>query len=224
MAAILCESFSKMCSGACDAFGYILCAPCRFCGATCEITKDVICTPFFCYLAVVSCIMVPPICMTFAALADGAGLGCKLFIWLLINSALCVANILSAFHISKNILKDDIEIGGTEYKLSSSAKLSINDTNPGSSYRIQYVLCYDPITAVYLLLKAGFVIWQFVGVSWALAGDDACGISSYALYSAICGFSFISVAGCALVCSLCCLREHGNMSQSYGPRHTASAF
>ena len=81
--------------------------------------------------------------MTFSALADGAGLGCKLFIWLLVNSVLCVANILSAFHISKNILKDDIEIGGTEYKLSSSAKMALTDTNPGSSSRIQYVLCYD---------------------------------------------------------------------------------
>ena len=165
MAAILCESFSKMCSGMCECIGHVLCLPCRICGTSCELTKDMICSPFFCYLAVVSFIMVPPICMTIMALVDGAGIGCKLFIWLLVNAALCVANITAAFHISRNILaEEDIEVAGTEYKLSTNDK-SLQDTNPGSSSRTQHALCYDPVTAMYLLVKAGFVILKFLGVS-----------------------------------------------------------
>lgn len=78
-----------------------------------------------------------------------------------------------------------------------------------SMTRIKYVLCYDPLVAIYMIIFFVWVVWQSIGTSRAfkLGGLAYCGtVSDWTMVSVICGYLYMGLVGIAFLCSLCCLR------------------
>ena len=92
MAALICESFGKLCGNCCSALTY----PCQKCG---ECFSKVVCSPFFPYLAVTAVLNVPPAIWGLQAL----GLQCDDSSWLLVNGGLCIVHLVAAFYIVNRI-------------------------------------------------------------------------------------------------------------------------
>lgn len=129
MAAVLCESISKMCSAMCTGVKTVLCLPCEVCGFTCDFITDVCRSDFCAYLTVTIVFNLPPVIYTFSTLfsqevyINDGGCNSMLMQWLTLHCILCGINILAAIYISKRISdvshtnpfvedKNDVERGG----------------------------------------------------------------------------------------------------------------
>jgi len=99
MAALLCESFGKLCSGC----SHAMCLPCRAC---CEGIGQAITSPFFPYIAVTLALNVPP---TVFGIQSIAGQSCPAT-WLWVNAALCAIHIIACFYIAHKVQEDSAEI------------------------------------------------------------------------------------------------------------------
>jgi hypothetical protein len=102
MAAIICESFGKLC----HALGDVICLPCKACGIGCEAIMDALKSPFSLYILVAVGLNAAPIYMGIRTLPDlGGGCG-EATSWLIVNGAICLIHIVAAFYMIHKIQED----------------------------------------------------------------------------------------------------------------------
>jgi len=233
MAAILCDSISKMCTALGKGLGQVLCLPCRMCGCACDIFTDICQSDFCLYLTVTLGLNIPPIALAFLSSQANAVNDSKcngyLTKWMLINACFCASNVVAAFYISNRIRavreeqgeasSDDVE--AANYKKtgndgSSSWFVKPTTTHQGSVSRVKEVLCYDPAVALYIIALLLYSVWQTIGISRISSvgggdfGDCDAGIRKHTVDSVVCGFFFLGLGGSALLMSLCCVTSRGN--------------
>jgi len=183
--------------------------PCRavstICRTVCNVTGNLCSGPFCLYSSTTLAFNVPPIVAGTMVLVSnhrntgGCGDG---YLWLLINTCLCVCNIGAAWYISTRSSPNPDD-------RSSSASPTTSTTRIGRSI---HLLCYDPVIAVYILLLVFFFCWLSVGAHWKISGRMYAGGGEFdgAVDTSIgCGYSFFVVGSIALCCSLCCAVGYG---------------
>ena len=94
MAALLCESFGKLCSGC----SHALCVPCQAC---CEGMGRAITSPFFPYIAVTVALCAPPVVWGIRA----ASQACPAT-WLFVNAGLCAIHLGACLYIPHKVQED----------------------------------------------------------------------------------------------------------------------
>jgi len=136
------------------------------------------------------------------------------YLWLLINTCLCVCNIGAAWYIATRSSPNPDDPGLLRQG-NSSASPTTSTTRIGRSI---HLLCYDPVIAVYILLLGFFFCWLSVGAHWKISGRMHAGggecsetdnIDGAVDTSIGCGYSFFVVGSIALCCSLCCAVGYG---------------
>jgi hypothetical protein len=79
-----------------------------------------------------------------------------------------------------------------------------------SMTRIKYVLCYDPVVAIYIVVFLVWVVWQSVGTTRSFKlgnnGYNCALVQDWTMVSIVCGYLYMGLVGIAFLCSLCCLR------------------
>lgn len=233
MAAILCDSISKILRTTCDATCTVLTLPCRACGLATDQITHLCRSPFCLFVAVAVGLNAPP--LVYTARSQGASCESSLH-WLRVNALLCSVNILAAVYISARISHDPsgdgdapfIEaeegkaaaegdaaappVGDSEATAKTSleafvgriTKRRVNSESKLS--RVTHTLCYDPWVALYIIVGVLFMIWQTLGMGkLGSCDEDDTNVNMYLSHSLICGFLFISLGGMAFGCSLCCL-------------------
>jgi hypothetical protein len=135
MAALICDSFGKLCGSCCD----VLTLPCKLCGECCS---KVICSPFFPYLAVTMALNFPPAVWGLQAF----GLQCDGSSWLWTNGALCIVHMVAAFYIVHKVQKHQHEeeilhyaqatvVGDVEQLASAAKKAAPTKHSSDTSYQ-----------------------------------------------------------------------------------------
>jgi hypothetical protein len=219
MAALICDSVSKLCGSCTDACGsccQVVAVPCR---AVSQAIQGVICSPFFPFLFVTILCNVPPMISAAKTFTS-----CH---WNLVNAGFCLVNIIAAFYMVHKLQQNErilvqaqvmmAETGTTaahtgtsktDYQTmptiatTSASNSSVRLRDPPGE-RMKKVLCYDAGVAVYILIALVWLVWLMYGFPKAVATDnDACGI----LYAIFCATCYIIIAGCAFACSLVCLK------------------
>ncbi|KAL7474713.1 hypothetical protein ACHAW6_000672 [Cyclotella cf. meneghiniana] len=227
MAALLCETISKIIHGTCDACGTVLSLPCKACGIATDQLTNVCRSPFCLFLSVAIGLNLPPV--IFTAKSSGGGYdydeGCTSAAkWIYVNGALCIVHMMAALYMSNKISQEPGEVNDTPFVKASVmdhetgngqnpkktlVKMVMENTMPTQSRsvaRVKEILCYDPFVALYIIISIFFMAWQTVGVGRSsLAVDCGGGLDENITYSLICGFLFIFLGGSTFACSLCCL-------------------
>ena len=126
MAAILCESISKVLRGTCDAVGTVLTIPCKACGLATDQITNVCRSPFCLYLSVALGLNIPPIIFT-ARSYRGADCASSLN-WMYLNAFLCSINIIAAIYIAAKISQGDNSDGDAPF-IDAEAGSANNQTN-----------------------------------------------------------------------------------------------
>jgi len=209
MAAIIGDGLSKLCSTC----GKLCSLPCRIvsdvCGVTCRGISDVCSvtcgSPFCPFIVSAVFLNIPPI----VAGVTNADYDCKGSLWLLVNLCFSAVNIGFAFYMAIKLQnQDDAELQDNKTALS----------------RATHVLCYDPVTAVYIIIFTAFFSWLCVGINWQASGKIYGGDCDENINKPIstaigCGFSFVFVGSMTLCCSLCIAgfdrRRYGNDDNVY---------
>mmetsp|Transcript_20487 Transcript_20487/g.35220 ORF Transcript_20487/g.35220 Transcript_20487/m.35220 type:complete len:235 (-) Transcript_20487:170-874(-) len=232
MAAILCESISKILKGSCEAVGTCLTLPCKACGCATGQLTELCRSPFCLYLTVAVGLNLPPIIFTGKAWGGGGGYGdegCQSASnWMNLNAILCLINIAAALYISAKITyvtEEETNASAAPYVEATTAptnekstlqpkttlmkkvmEQTLTDTRSRSLSRVKEILCYDPVVALYIVIGIFFMIWQSMGVARSrLAMECGGGLDEYLSHSLMCGFLFIFVGGMAFSISLCCM-------------------
>eukprot|EP01083_Nonionella_stella_P090971 254273_1 len=188
MAALICKGFSDLCNGACRVIGVPFRLLCN--------------NPFAIYVVATLGFNIPATATGLPHITDGLN-GCKIYLWLLVNTIFCFTNIAGAFYIA--------------YKFQ-------NSNNPETARlsgikRATYILCHDPGVAIYILFLIGFFVWLCIGITWRSA-DDNCGEDLGSALSVIgLGFSFLGVGFMAIMISLCCSCCKGGYGQDNNVYH-----
>lgn len=113
MAAVLCDTISKIATSFSSGIQKILCFPCEACGYSCNFIKDVFRGDFCLYNSVTFAFNIPPLIFTLVTFFsndiimnnnDGNG-DCNgiLTKWLFLDGTLCLLNILASVYISNQI-------------------------------------------------------------------------------------------------------------------------
>jgi len=227
MAAVLCASINTLLRGCCEAVGTVLTLPCKACGfATGQLT-DICRSPFCLYLTVALGLNLPPIILTGTAWGGRSGEdGCtSAFNWLVLNALLCLINMAGAVYISMKIAHEPEDdnaapfVEASVYNKESDTKAPEKtitqrvmestletDSKAKSFARVKEVICYDPIVAVYIIVKIVFFVWQTIGVGRnRLAMDCGGGLDESLSHSLMCGFLYIFLGSTAFAMSICCL-------------------
>jgi hypothetical protein len=222
MAAIICQAFGSLCS----ATGQVICVPCKVLNLGCESLGDVLCSPFFPYLAVTFGLNMPGLVYGLRATGDWCP---TISHWLVINAVLAVVHMVASMYIV-NQIRDSTPTGENARLAPAAAKPGTTAVEEGyvnsnfwtpkedehgaenSFQRIKHVVCYDKAVAVYIVAFVIWVIWLSVGISRRLAGDDGddddnCNDQVHYMEVTIaCGYTYMCMVGFAFACSLCCLR------------------
>ena len=229
MAALICESISKACTGVCSgcgsacsglgaACGSICTLPCKLCGECCKATSELVCTPFFPYLALTAVLNLPSLGFAIRAATQSS---CDQTNWLYVNCALCLVHVVMSIYIVRKIQasqdeNDDdnlipAQVTGDNKNDAPAARVSTSSSAPpagASRKRMKEVLCYDPGVAIYLLVSLGWVGWLMYGYSQLVDDDDADGcddIQSYYYTSLTLGTLYAMLVCCTFCCSFLCL-------------------
>lgn len=234
MAAIICESLSKILRGTCEALGTVLTLPCKVCGLANGQLANLCRSPFCLYLCMAIGLNLPPIIFAGKSIA-GKGYGSQECIsasnWLYLNSLLCFINIAMAFYLSIKITYETsseqndnadayVDMENNKVDTDAAQKPALKkaftqkvldntfetDTRSKSVARVKDILCYDPIVAVYIIIGIFYMCWQTVGAGRTQYAYD-CGrnLDEYLSDSLLCGFLFIMLGGMTFGCSVCCL-------------------
>lgn len=102
----------------------------------------------------------------------------------------------------------------TGSRVTSSNSNNINEeTSRANSYqRLKQVLCYDVGVAIYIIAALFWCVWQTVGTSKAINGDnnsneELCDdVDQWITNAIVCGFLYMMLVCLAFCCSLLCLR------------------
>jgi hypothetical protein len=86
---------------------------------------------------------------------------------------------------------------------------------PDSCDRVKFVLCFDPVVALYLIAFVFWIVWLAFGMgrAWSYdfdnnGEDDPChkaDLERYTNLTVMCGFLYVFLVGIAFSISLCCL-------------------
>ena len=201
MAALICGSIGKACSGLASGCGSLCTLPFKVCGECCkcathlvseccQATGTIVCSPFFPYLALTALLNLPPIGF---AISASLSADCEKANWLFVNCALCLVHVVASIYIVRKIQctqqeehaelvqvpgsaeKGNVEVGTARVSTTSSSsnKNNNNDSSEaGSRQRMKQVMCYDPCVAIYMLLAAGWLAWLIVGYIGLIDMDD----------------------------------------------------
>lgn len=228
MAAVLCESISKLLRGTCEAVGTVLTLPCKACGIATDGLTNICRSPFCLYLTVALGLNLPPIIFAGKAWSgDYSNEGCaSASNWIHLNALLCLVNMAAALYISSKITYQPAEDENAapfveasvmdDTKPPEQRKKSLvgmvmertleTDTRSRSMARVKDILCYDPIVAIYIIIGIFYMVWQTIGINRRLlASDCGGGLDDYVGNSLMCGFLFIFMGGMTFAISLCCL-------------------
>lgn len=231
MAALICESISKACTGVCSgcagacsgcgtACGSICTLPCKLCGECCKATGELVCTPFFPYLALTALLNLPSLGFAVKAATQSR---CDQSNWLFVNCALCLVHVVMSIYIVRKIQasQDDddddnlipAQVAGESKNdtTTPAPRVSTSSSAPAgpSRKRMKDVLCYDPGVAIYLLVSLGWMAWLMVGYAQLVDEDDGEGcddIQSYYYTSLTLGTLYGMLVCCTFCCSFLCLR------------------
>lgn len=223
MALLLCQSVGKLCSNVCEC----LVSPCQQC---CTGLCEAVSSPFLPYRAVTFALNLPAVFWAFYALNKDYA-GCDRT-WLFVNGVFCILHIFASGYIIHKIEENQeavvvaeaqvVEEGATtDYKgMDNKPQTAMpkvferfmpSENGEAKSWqRLSQVLCYDAGVAVYIVIAVMWIVWQSMGFSQALFGEDpieACAkIGSWQLYEIVLGFIYMMLVGCAFACSFICLR------------------
>lgn len=148
--------------------------------------------PFCIYVTVALALNLPQTVMGLSSLSQ---MPCQSTTWMLVNIALCAANIAAAIYLAVSIV---------------DSKNTNLQNIPTAFSRASYLLCQDPWIALYILVYIGFFVWTIIGVSWSIGGKasdgDKCKDSTVNLFRVSIGlnFAFMILGFFALCISLCC--------------------
>jgi len=153
MAAILCNGIGSCCELVCTAPCKVCSNGCKGFGTVCSSVCHGLCgSPLSAYVIVTVAIQFPIVvlsAMEFPSLFRG----CKGSYWLLGSFLVSIVHIFVAFYLS--------------YRVTNGTDEILRDKH--TSYeRIKYLLCHDPIVALYILVYLFFVAWLCVGSVWSV--------------------------------------------------------
>jgi len=191
MAAILCKGIGNI-------FEFICTTPCKLCEIGCRGACG---SPLSAFV-IVTVILQSPI-VILSAMELGGAFGnngsCKGSDWLVGMFLVSLVHILVSFYLS--------------YRVTNGTDITLRDNNRHSSYeRISYLLCHDPIIALYILVWIFFVSWLIVGSYWSTTnvmkdGDNVrCGNEIETNVGIVLGlgWTFLLLGPTVLSCVLCC--------------------
>lgn len=188
MAAVLCTLPCKICSRSCEC-----CV--EACNCICKPLCAALKSPFCLFVTVTTVLNVPPIVSAATVLLDyglSDGSNCRGMLWSTVNLPLCVINVLAAWYMAYTIGR-------------GQSNPSNFETSTG---RLMHLLCYDNWIALYIVVVAGFCVWQGMGSAWIAADvtNQSCPgtVTQSWAYALGCGWMYIAVGGTALCCSACC--------------------
>lgn len=101
-------------------------------------------------------------------------------------------------------------------KAADVARTAVQQRGQGqanSVQRLKQVFCYDIGVALYIIAMVFWLIWQSVGISQVLFGNEdndsyVCeNIEKRTILSILCGFLYIMLVFVTFACSFCCLRQ-----------------
>jgi len=117
MAAVLCSSFGKLCSGCAEVVVWPCKKGCELCGQSCDLVSDVLCSPFAPYLITTLALNAAPLVYGLRSLT-----ACDDPTWLGVNALLAAGHLLGALYIVYKIQGEDEVIGeATAYVISPDA-------------------------------------------------------------------------------------------------------
>ena len=174
----------------------IICLPCKACNKICLGVGDMCRSPFFLYVTVTTCLNAPPVIYSLISLLEHQekdNSNCNGKIWLIINLIFCIINISASWYLYCKIRHSF----GDEDNEFSNRRTAFS--------RASYILCYDPIITLYLLILIAYFIWQCIGISWILSCSDDNAIKNPFGSSLGFGWAFLCIGPCSFCCSLCCV-------------------
>lgn len=237
MAAVLCQSVGSLCKTCAECVVWPCKKGCECCGVTCSacctLTNDVICSPFFPYLATTLALNVAPVVYGVRAVTE-----CDSdILWLLTNAVLAALHIVAAIYIVVRVQEEEEEeeeevitatVDGNRksasgssrrlqkiFPLSTASRQNEDRGIGGSCKRMGHVMCHDVGVAIYILVAAFWFVWQMYGISQVFQLEDkeddvtyesTCEAKEWIIYSLICGYLYMVLVCCAFGCSLCCLK------------------
>lgn len=235
----MCKGIGNLCQGIseCCTLPFRMCGVA--CDGCCRALGQVFGSPFSPYLITTLALNIPPIAWTFLAISGSGSNGvtepCSGDVWLYVNAMLCLGHIFASFYIVYQVARQEKDSQGTaraDASMSTPAPSAQdrvsralffwkdlgrdrgNNTDLGSAYscrRLNQVMCYDVIVAIYILVACFWVIWQFLGVSQAVGSDadsDWCdSIQNWITLSITCGFIYCFLVCIVFSCSFCCLKS-----------------
>lgn len=198
MAALICDSFSKLCSGCTEACGsccHVIAIPCQ---KVTETIQQVVCSPFFPFIFITLLCNLPSIL--------SVKIACT---WSLVNAIFCGINIIACFYMVHKLQQEKVLVQAQVVDDSNNDNKTDYQTMPASetrlreapAERLKQVLCYDAGVAVYIVVFVLWLCWLTYGFQQAIVQDD-CNI----LYGIFLAVSYVTMAGCAFGCSLVCLK------------------
>lgn len=199
MAAILCRTVNECIGAACTTLGKIVCFPCT----ACNVVSREICSNnnFIAYLLVTLGLNGVPLVLGIQANIEHGHECQSVLQWLAINSALSLINILAAVYIVATIGRSNQEHDHNAFHRMESG-IYFNQSNTWS--RVNQVVCYDPVVAVYLLFLAGFFVWHVLGGTRD-CDDDAV---MRKFYISLCfGWLFLVLGIVCFCCGVLCIRR-----------------
>jgi hypothetical protein len=87
-------------------------------------------------------------------------------------------------------------------------KMYNDDFSPSNSWgRIHHIMCYDKGVALYIIVVIAWIFYLTVGIAKFLTQEGGCGeVSNRMLVSVFSGWIYMSIVGCAFLCSMCCMK------------------
>lgn len=188
---------------------------CKMCNQACLGLCDWCKNPFFSYVAVTTCLNVPPAIYSITSmllLIESNGINntnCRGKTWLTMNLLFCIINIIASWYLYYKIYKS---FGYEDTELQN---------RHGAFSRASYILSYDPIISIYIVILTSFFIWQIIGISWISDSTTTCPDNIIDNFGTSLGFgwAFIFIGSCSFCSSLCCA---GCDSKEYGHNYNST--
>lgn len=150
MAAVICNGIGSCCD-------FICTGTCKICSKGCGAGCSRLCSsPLSVYVATVVLTQVPIIAFSVMDIG-GIFRGCHGSYWLLGALLVALVHVLVAFYAS--------------YRVTNGTDATLRDAERHTAYeRISFLLCRDPIVAVYIVVWFFYIGWLCVGSVWSVQG------------------------------------------------------
>ena len=196
MAAILCNGIGSCCECVCTAPFKLCDSGCRGCSKACSSLCNGLCGSPLSVFVIVTVATQLPVAIV-SAMELGSVFRCQGSDWLLGTLLVAIVHISVAFYLSYRVTN------GTDEKL--------RDRHT-SWERISFLLCHDPLFAIYILIYLFFIAWLCVGSVWSIqdkmdtSTTNACGNDIESNVGIVLGldWAYFFIGPSVLSCILCC--------------------